>query len=129
MSIRVGSVNGGGAIRRAVTIDYRLSVADALVQVDRALDLLDGLACKGGDAGCDLLVFTEDALGTGAWESAHPDAVVPRAECADAIHVTREFYRPALRPVIEAALDRIAADAGAGRTQPTPTPTTGAGMS
>ena len=60
---------------------------------------------------------------------AHPDAVVPRAEFADGINVTREIYRPALRPVIEAALDRIEADAGAGRTQPTPTPTTGAAAS
>ena len=35
------------------------------------------------------------------------------AEFADAINVTREIYRPALRPVIEAALDRVAADADA----------------
>lgn len=44
----------------------------------------------------------------------HPAAVVPAVEFRDAINVTREIYRPTLRPMIEAALDRIEADPGTG---------------
>lgn len=38
---------------------------------------------------------------------AHPEAVMPRAEFGDAINVTREIYRPALLPRLEAEMDRI----------------------
>ncbi|WCR01066.1 hypothetical protein [Paracoccus aestuarii] len=38
-----------------------------------------------------------------------PDAVVPQAEFADMLNVTREIYRPALRAEIEARLDALAA--------------------
>ncbi|WP_176695196.1 hypothetical protein [Paracoccus haeundaensis] len=37
-----------------------------------------------------------------------PEAVVPRAEFADMLNVTREIYRPALRAEIEARLDALA---------------------
>lgn len=40
---------------------------------------------------------------------AFPDAVVPQAEFADMLNVTREIYRPALRAEIEARLDALAA--------------------
>lgn len=38
-----------------------------------------------------------------------PDGVVPQAEFADMLNVTREIYRPALRAEIEARLDALAA--------------------
>jgi hypothetical protein len=40
---------------------------------------------------------------------AFPDAVVPQAEFADMLNVTREIYRPGLRAEIEARLDELAA--------------------
>lgn len=40
---------------------------------------------------------------------AYPDAVVPQAEFADMVNVTREIYRPGLRAEIEARLDALAA--------------------
>ena len=91
---------------------------------DASVAMLRVVAMASGHAACACEMALHRQL-----RRAHPDAVVPRAEFADGINVTREIYRPALRPVIEAALDRIAADAGAGRTQPTPTPTTGAAAS
>ena len=42
---------------------------------------------------------------------AHPEAVVPATELAGAMNVVREIYRPMLLPMIEAELDRIAAEA------------------
>lgn len=41
---------------------------------------------------------------------AHPDAVVPAAELADRMKLRSEIYRPHLRSVIEAEMDRIAQD-------------------
>ncbi|WP_405402604.1 hypothetical protein [Paracoccus sp. Ld10] len=46
---------------------------------------------------------------------AHPGAVVPADEFAGVIKVTREIYRPALRAVIEAEMDKIEVGADAGR--------------
>jgi predicted amidohydrolase len=73
--VRVGSANGGSAIRRAVNIDYRLTQEGVSDHVDRALGILEGLVRKGGEAGCDVLALPEDSMGLAPWESAHWDTV------------------------------------------------------
>jgi predicted amidohydrolase len=69
--VRVGSANGGSAIRRAVNIDFRLQAQEVAGHVDRVLGILEGLVRKGGDAGCDILALPEDSLGLAPWEAAH----------------------------------------------------------
>jgi predicted amidohydrolase len=73
--VRVGSANGGSAIRRAVTIEFRLTAGEVADHVDRALGILEGLVRKGGEAGCDVLALPEDSMGLAPWESAHGEAV------------------------------------------------------
>ncbi len=70
---RIGSANAGGDIRRAVNIDYRLSREAAAEHVERALDILEGLVIRGGEAGCDILTLPEDAMGLAPWEAAHEE--------------------------------------------------------
>lgn len=74
-SVRVGSANGGSAIRRAVNIDFRLTPQEVEGHVDRALAVLEGLVRKGGEAGCDILALPEDSMGLAPWEAAHWEAV------------------------------------------------------
>jgi predicted amidohydrolase len=70
-SVRVGSANGGSSIRKAVDIDYRLRTrAEVLVHVERALEVLEGLVHKAGEAGCDVVALPEDCLGLARWEAA-----------------------------------------------------------
>ncbi len=73
--VRVGSANGGSAIRRAVNSDFRLTAQEAADHVERALDLLEGLVRKGGEAGCDVLALPEDGMGLAPWEAAHWETV------------------------------------------------------
>ncbi len=73
--VRVGAVNGGSTIRRAVNIDFLLEREEVAGHVERALGVLDGLVRKGGEAGCDVLVVPEDCMGLGPWEAAHWDSI------------------------------------------------------
>jgi predicted amidohydrolase len=57
------------------TIDYRVSAAEALAQVDQTLGEFEGFIDKAGAAGCDVLALPEDTLGLLNWEAAHPDAL------------------------------------------------------
>ena len=68
--------------------------------------------------GCEFIAPATGHLACGAEQaahrrltSAHPKAVVPATELAGAMNVVREIYRPMLLPMIEAELDRIAAEA------------------
>ena len=73
---------------------------DAQVELMRVLAMASGhLACRAEQAAHRRLT------------SAHPEAVVPATELAGAMNVVREIYRPMLLPMIEAELDRIAAEA------------------
>ena len=82
---------------------HQLGLAkDAQVEVLRVLAMASGhLACGAEQAAHRRLT------------SAHPKAVVPAPELAGAMNVVREIYRPGLLPMIEAELDRIAAEADA----------------
>ncbi len=82
---------------------HQLGLArDAQVEVLRVLAMASGhLACTAEQAAHRRLT------------RAHPEAVVPAAELAGTMNVVREIYRPALLPVLEAELDRIAAEADA----------------
>jgi predicted amidohydrolase len=59
----------GTAQPRSRLIDYRLSGAEALVQVDRSLAELEQIVRRAGEAGCDALALPEDTLGLGHWEA------------------------------------------------------------
>lgn len=87
--VRVGSANGGSAIRRAVNIDFRLKPREVADHVDRTLDILEALVRKGGEAGCDVLALPEDGMGLAAWESAHWEQVGDVLPAATAQMLTR----------------------------------------
>ncbi len=53
------------------TVDFRLTPAHALAQVDKSLDELEQLVAKAGEAGCDALALSEDTLGLLKWELAN----------------------------------------------------------
>ena len=73
-TIRVGSANVGTTVEKALNIDYHLtSPAEVLVQVDRSLDILEGIAHNAGEAGCDVFVLPESTLGLMRWQRTHPD--------------------------------------------------------
>lgn len=72
------------------------------------VDVLRLLPMWTGHAAC-----AAETAAHGRLTRAHPGAVVPAEEFEGVINVTREIYRPALRSVIEAELDRIEAAAGA----------------
>jgi predicted amidohydrolase len=74
---RIGTVQ---VARRIV--DYRLSAAEALGQVERHLDALEGVVHRAGEAGCDAFCLPEDTLGVWNWEAANKERraeVLPRA--------------------------------------------------
>jgi predicted amidohydrolase len=66
-------VRVGTAQPKNRTIDFRLKPADALAQVDKTLDQLEGMVNKAGQAGCDVLALPEDTLGLLKWVAANPD--------------------------------------------------------
>jgi predicted amidohydrolase len=64
------------------TIDFRLTPAAALEQVNTSLGELERIVDKAGAAGCDALALPEDTLGLLKWEVANPGAlgeVLPQA--------------------------------------------------
>jgi predicted amidohydrolase len=71
--IKIGSINAGSTVRRALNIDFRLGLSDALEKVDGSIDKLAELVRKGGQAGCDVVVLPEDCLCTSAWENGNPE--------------------------------------------------------
>ena len=81
--IRVGSINAGSAIRRAITIDYRLTApSEILAKIDRGIGTLEAMVHRAGKSGCDIAVLPEDTLCTTQWEAAHDDLleqVLPQA--------------------------------------------------
>jgi predicted amidohydrolase len=75
--IRIGTVQ---VARRIV--DHRLPPAEALAQVERHLDELEGVVHRAGKAGCDAFCLPEDTLGIWNWEAANKQArpeLLPRA--------------------------------------------------
>jgi predicted amidohydrolase len=74
-TVRIGSANTGSSFLKANTVDYRLSADEALHKVDNTIDELEALVHKAGDAGCDVLAFTELVLALSTWEAANPDKV------------------------------------------------------
>ncbi|MGE5645543.1 MAG: nitrilase-related carbon-nitrogen hydrolase [Acidobacteriota bacterium] len=55
----------------AISIRWRLSAAEALREVDRALGELEQVVRRAGRDGCDVLALPEDTLGLLRWEAAH----------------------------------------------------------
>ena len=82
-TVRIGSANAGTTVAEALNIDYHLTTpAEALEQVDRSLDLLEGIVHKAGQAGCDVVALPEGTLGLMRWERTHPEQlgdVLPEA--------------------------------------------------
>ena len=73
-TIRIGSANTGSKYQESLVIDYHLESASAVLeQVDQGLDKLETLVHQAGDAGCDVLAFSEFTLPTMRWEGMHPD--------------------------------------------------------
>ncbi len=73
-TIRVGSANAGTTVQKALDIDYRLtSPPEVLDQVDRSLEILEGIVHKAGAAGCDVLALPESTLGLMRWQGMHPE--------------------------------------------------------
>src|SRR5438105_5522046 len=67
--IRIGATQP-----RSRAIDFKLDSAEALAIVDQSLNELEQLVHKAGKAGCDVVVFPEDTLGTLHWEQVNkPD--------------------------------------------------------
>ena len=83
-TMRIGSANTGSTFQDALDIDYDLeSASEVLAQVDRGLSRLESLVHQAGDAGCDVLAFSEFTLPTMRWEGMHPDRlgeVLPEVE-------------------------------------------------
>ena len=82
-TVRIGSANAGTTVGEALNIDYRLTTpSEALDQVDRSLDILEGIVHKAGEAGCDVLALPEGTLGLMRWQGTHPEQlgdVLPEA--------------------------------------------------
>jgi predicted amidohydrolase len=82
-TVCIGSANAGTAIERALNVDYRLTTSsEALDQVDRSLDILEGIVHKAGEAGCDVVALPEGTLGLMRWQGTHPEQlgeVLPEA--------------------------------------------------
>lgn len=53
---------------RSRMIDWRVTPAKALTQVDKTLEELEQMVHRAGNAGCDVLAFPEDTLGLLHWE-------------------------------------------------------------
>jgi predicted amidohydrolase len=66
-----------------LNIDYTLtSPTKVLAQVDRSIEILEGLVHKAGKAGCDVLALPESTLGLMRWQRTHPELwsdVLPEA--------------------------------------------------
>jgi predicted amidohydrolase len=63
-------------------VDWRLGPQEALAAARRSLDEFVRMVDRAGAAGCDVLAFPEDTLGTLHWEVGNPDArktVLPAA--------------------------------------------------
>jgi predicted amidohydrolase len=82
-TVRIGSANAGTTVGEALNIDYHLTTpSEALEQVDRSLDILEGIVHKAGEAGCDVVALPEGTLGLMRWQGTHPDQlgdVLPEA--------------------------------------------------
>ena len=74
-TVRIGSANTGSSFLKANVVDYRLGAEEALDQVDRTIEDLVEIVRKGGEAGCDVLAFTELVLALSTWQVANPDLV------------------------------------------------------
>ncbi len=64
------------------TLDFHLKPAEALAQIEKTLDELEGLVAKAGAAGCTALALPEDTLGLLKWELHNRDKlkeVLPQA--------------------------------------------------
>jgi predicted amidohydrolase len=57
-------------------IDWRLKPAEVLAQVAKTLEHLEQVVHRAGGAGCDVLAFPEDTLGTLHWEMGNDSATV-----------------------------------------------------
>lgn len=81
--IRIGSINTGNVVRKALNTDYRLqSPADALAWISQSIDKLVEIVDRAGDAGCDVAVLPEDTLCLASWIAANRDIwddVLPEA--------------------------------------------------
>lgn len=80
--MKIASANLGNEVRGERSIDYRLDSADALAEVDRVIDLLEGIVQRAGAQGGDILALPEECLGLSSWEAAHREAVaevIPQA--------------------------------------------------
>ena len=69
------------------------------------VDVLRVVPMRTGHAACGVEKTAHARL-----SRAHPDAVVPAAELAGRMTIKSEIYRPHLRSVLEAEMDRIAGD-------------------
>ena len=82
-TVRIGCANAGTAVAQALNVDYHLTTpSEALEQVDRSLDILEGIVHKAGEAGCDVLALPEGTLGLMRWQGTHPEQlgdVLPEA--------------------------------------------------
>jgi predicted amidohydrolase len=82
-NIRIGSANFGSTLKRGLDVDYRLTSPSAVLdQVERTLDVLEGIVHKAGEAGCDIVAFPESTLAMSRWKWVHPELrgeVLPEA--------------------------------------------------
>jgi predicted amidohydrolase len=80
--VKKSEVRVGSAQPKSQVIDYRLTAAEVLAQVDKSLEALVRIVQKAGDAGCDVLALPEDTLGLVRWEAGNPsrlEEVLPEA--------------------------------------------------
>src|SRR2546430_14380256 len=69
--VKKNTIRIGATQPRSRLIDYKLGPAEALAMIDQSLNELEQLVHKAGKAGCDVVVFPEDTLGTLHWEQVH----------------------------------------------------------
>ena len=62
-------VRVGGAQLKNRVLDFRLSPAEALAQIEFSLDEIEQVVHRAGEAGCDALGLPEDTLGLVRWEA------------------------------------------------------------
>ena len=74
-TVRIGSANTGSGFLKANTVDYRLGAKEALDKVDHTIGELEALVRKAGEAGCDVLAFTELVLALSTWQAANPASI------------------------------------------------------
>lgn len=72
--VRVASANFGSTLKNGLDVNWRTtSPGEVLAQVDRTLDVLEGLVHRAGQAGCDILAFPESTLAMSRWTWVHPE--------------------------------------------------------